>query len=226
MEMKNFFQAIEGFIKLPEDVTELQFYEELKEWIENRGGEYLKESICLPQGLEVQRAQHLAIFDKSKENRYTLRINWDPNKNKVAVLMMNPSHATALNSDDTVKFMVPYVIRYFDAGSIWIVNMSPFIEPDSLKVDATKFTSDKENMNFIEQAIKWSDIAFLSWGDNGGNGVRAFGNWFKNLMETNKEKLRCFKQSKAGNPIHRHQRPPIQLDWQPQKVDLKKLFRV
>jgi hypothetical protein len=224
--MSKNFQAIEGFIKLPDNITELQFYQELNDWIEHRGGELLMDSINLTGELEIQRAQHFAVFNKDEDNRYTLRINWDPNKNKVVMLMMNPSHASALYSDDTVKFMIQYSIRYFNAGSVWIVNMSPYINPDSDKVDASRFSPNGDNESLIEQAIKWSDIAFLAWGDNGGNGVRLMGSWFENLMKTNERKLYCFRQSKAGNPIHRNQRPRIPLEWQPRHVDLDKIFRL
>lgn len=219
------FQSIEGFIKIPDNVEKIEFYEELSRWIKKRGGDFLIDQINMPPDLEIQRAQHVAIFDKSKKNRYTLRVNWEPDKNKVAILMMNPSHATALISDITVTFMIEYAIKHFDAGGVWIVNMSPFIDPKSKNVDKGKFTDDCINKDLIKQAIEWSNIAFLAWGDNGGEGVKVFGKWFEDLMKKNENKLRCFRQTKKGNPIHRNgERPPINLDRKPQPVDLNMIF--
>lgn len=220
------FQPIEGFIKIPDNVEKIEFYEELSRWIKKRGGDFLIDQINMPPDLEIQRAEHIAIFDTSKENRYTLRVNWDTDKRKVTILMTNPSHATAIISDTTVSFMTNYAIKHFDAGGVWIVNMSPFIEPDLDKVDKEKiFTDDCINKDLIKQAIEWSDISFLAWGDDGGSGVEVFGDWFKDLMRKNENKLRCFRQTKKGNPIHRNgERPHIDLDRKPQSVDLNLIF--
>ncbi|MGZ9583832.1 DUF1643 domain-containing protein [Paenibacillus marinisediminis] len=222
--MSTDYKLLEGFIKIPSDMTDTQFYLDLKRWIEGCGGKYIRDSIDLLPNLVMQRSQHLAVFNEDKTNRYTLRIDWDIQKAKVTILMMNPSHATELYSDETVRFMIQYAIRYFNAGSVWIVNMSSFIEPDSQKLASSKFTGDKNDQSTIVEAINWSDVVFLAWGDKGEDSVVAFGSWFEELLKKNTTKLKCFRQSKAGNPIHRNQRPKIQLDHVPQNVDLNKIF--
>lgn len=222
--MCNSYKALEGFIRLPEEVPKNQFYDELRVWIEKRGGAFSYNPIIVNNKLTTQIAQHYSAFDRNVGKRYSLRINWDVSKQKVAILMMNPSHATSLYSDNTVMFMIQYVNRHFNSGSVWIVNMSPIIDPDSDNVEESYFIDDEENKSHIFQAVEWADIVFLAWGDKGGYGVEPLGYEFENLLRSKEGKLWCFRQSKKGNPIHRNQRPPIKLDHHPQIVNLDKLL--
>lgn len=228
---KEQLELLEGIIRIPEGTTKEQFYKELSDWICERGGDYKREYVSFPRErkhkLEIQFAQHMAVFNKgdNKVNRYTLRVDWNMCKKKVAILMMNPSHATALHSDETVKFMIQYVTHHFDAGQAWIVNISSYIQPKSCEVGELHFRVDEINKTLIKQAIEWAEIVFLAWGDKGGTGVKAYGEWFKRILVNHADKLRCFRQSKKGNPIHRNQRPRIDLDHIPQDVDLQKIFK-
>lgn len=224
VEMGEEILAMNGFIRLPDNMKEYEFYEKLKIWTSQQGVEYKKDFIDYDEDLKVQRANSFALFNKGKSKRYFLRVNWDSSKKKVAILMMNPSHATAMYSDNTVRFMIQYTSTHFNAGDVWIVNMSPIINPDSRKIAPHHFDFDFKNQNIITQAVEQADIIFLSWGDRGKSGVRAMGRSFEDMLRENSEKLYCFRQSMKGNPVHRNQRPNIPLDWLPQKVHLGRIY--
>lgn len=219
-------KLLEDFIRLPKKMTESELNEKLQ------GGSHIQGSIReidlkdSDQDLIIQTAQHKAIFDKDQEKRYSLHITWDLNEDfkKVAVVMMNPSLANEKFSDPTVTFMTEYASTHFQAGSLWIVNMSPIINPKSQELTEENFVKDSENEKIIEEAITWADIVFLAWGDKGKMGVEAMRNKFKGLLYLNKEKLYCFGQSLKGQPKHRNQRPFYKLDHQPQKVNLNSIF--
>ena len=219
-------QLLEDSVRLPKKITEAEFNEKLQDGIHLKGSTLKIDLRDSDQDLKIQTAQHKAIFDKAEKKRYSLHITWDVNEGfkKVAVVMMNPSLANEKFSDPTVTFMAEYASNHFHAGSIWIVNMSPIINPKSQELTKENFAKDSKNEKIIEEAIEWADVIFLAWGDKGKLGVEAMGDEFKKLLNLNKEKLHCFDQSIKGQPKHRNQRPFYKLDHEPKRVDLNLLF--
>ncbi|MFX4306047.1 DUF1643 domain-containing protein [Exiguobacterium sp. A1_3_1] len=217
---------LESSVRLSNNMTEAKFYEELQKWIHEQGSIFEIDLQNKDQELSIQNAQHKAIFSKDGIKRYSLHIMWNTNEEcqKVTVVMMNPSHANERFSDPTVTFMTKYAQKYFKAGSLKIVNISPIINPDSQALNEDYFINDTINEKAIEEAIEWADTVFLAWGDLGRYGVEAMGNKFRNLLSSNHQKLYCFAQNQMGQPKHRNQRPPYQLIHKLIRVNLNAIF--
>ncbi|SMQ78360.1 Protein of unknown function [Bacillus sp. OV166] len=130
---------------------------------------YVKAAICDPQ--EVPNTPYKV--------RYSLTAEFDNSfKNKLLFILMNPSHATDLISDETINICSHIAfndLNKFEIGSITIVNVHPYYEPKSFKLQAilddlkTNHPSIyentmKENMKTILQEIDNSNYVFLSTG--------------------------------------------------------------
>lgn len=66
-----------------------------------------------------------AIFDASLKNRFVLRRIWNESLPRLAFLMLNPSTASDLIDDPTVRKTQTYA-RLWGYGSVTVVNIFPW----------------------------------------------------------------------------------------------------
>ncbi|MDT3498300.1 DUF1643 domain-containing protein [Bacillus toyonensis] len=146
-----------------------------------KGKEQLNEDIFIDKG------RGYAVFD-SKDNptkRYFLEKQWKDEGGVLAVVMTNPSSATALGSDKTVEFLMEYA-RFKGFAALHVINIIPVINGNSTivsKIEKEKLEMhvlDKKSIQYIKRTIKNADEIILGWGGLGHK-------YFKYLIKENEE---------------------------------------
>lgn len=96
------------------------------------------------------------------------------NKNKILVIMMNPSKATEHKTDNTVYKIIEHAYRFLTAKEITILNLYPFYQPDSNELKNTTSNYSKviykslmaKNEEIVNQYLRNKyDMILLAWGN-------------------------------------------------------------
>ncbi|MDZ4619394.1 DUF1643 domain-containing protein [Bacillus cereus] len=107
-----------------------------------------------------------AEFNKDKTKRYNLIREWDSKKKRAAVILLNPSKANHLKSDNTVNNCMNTIIDLKVYGSVEIVNLFPIMKTKSNGLLKKDKEFDEVNFSYIQQAVKKADLIILGWGSN------------------------------------------------------------
>lgn len=111
--------------------------------------------------------KHNACFD-DEENpvfRYSLTRQWDKDKNKATIIMLNPSIGNVLKNDLSINRCINFCIDN-NFGSLEVVNLYAFIETDSKKLAGKKEFIGSENDKYIQAAVESADTVIVAWGSN------------------------------------------------------------
>ena len=113
-----------------------------------------------------------AIFSDNREHRLLLCKEWDKNKPKATIILINPNTADTLNIDNTTMLIINN-LNQLGFGSADIVNMYSRI---ALKL-YFRFNSDddlldSENDEIILKSAEKSDRIIVAWGSVGNNSQR------------------------------------------------------
>lgn len=113
-----------------------------------------------------------AVFsdDKNNEYRYLLTREWDCNKKKATVIMLNPSKATHLKFDTTIMNVHNFMMDYEDEsyGSYSIVNLFAYRSTDPKLLVNRRLDYEMENDKFLKDAFDNSNIIIVAWGRDFG----------------------------------------------------------
>ena len=123
-----------------------------------------------------------AIFSDNREHRLLLCKEWDKNRPKATIILINPNTADTLNIDNTTMLIINN-LNQLGFGSVDIVNMYSRI---ALKL-YFRFNSDSdlldsENDEIILKSAEKSDRIIIAWGSVGNNSQRVR-NRQKNILE-------------------------------------------
>ncbi|NEU31955.1 DUF1643 domain-containing protein [bacterium LRH843] len=182
----------------------------------------------------LEKSFGIAEFDTSiaHKHRYSLQKIWDSNKKVLGCVLMNPSNASASESDDTINFLIKYAIHN-NYGSIRVVNTSSFI-----KGSKTRKKDFKLNATAVKKIIETLEIAdnvILGWGLNGSKyGVPLLKhNKLRPILSSNLNKLRVFKLNETSSgvyypshPLPRKQEDQFKLDSKLKKLTLIQLMKI
>lgn len=113
-----------------------------------------------------------AVFSDDGKHRFLLHKEWDKNKPKATIIMINPHSADTLNCDMTTMLVINN-LNELGYGSVDIVNMYSRI---SLKL-YFRFNSDSdlldvENDEIILKSVEKTDKIIIAWGSIGNNSQR------------------------------------------------------
>ncbi|MGE7115083.1 DUF1643 domain-containing protein [Lysinibacillus sp. NPDC047702] len=128
------------------------------------------------------------IFSKDKKYRYFLKKTWDDKKGNIVFLMLNPSKADLIKSDNTVTNATNYAVDK-DFGSITIVNLFAFMDTDKKSLKDRDKETDKLNDKYILFALKECDELVIAW-ERGTHKKRK--REVAKILKKFPEKLRCF----------------------------------
>jgi hypothetical protein len=145
------------------------------------------EYICEKQNIQVT-----AVFSKDKKHRFLLKKEWDSSKENITFLMLNPSKADVLRSDNTVNNATNYAIDK-GFGSITIDNLFADRGTNSDCLVRRDTSTDVINDKYIEQALKESKEFVIAWERSVQKRRK------RKVAETLKkepEKLKCFVEYK------------------------------
>ena len=97
-----------------------------------------------------------AVFSKDNKKRYLLKFEWDNNKPKACIIMIQPSTANELKIDQTTMLVKNNAIEQ-GFGSISIVNVF-------CSFDYTKPETDRINSSIILEECSQADVVIVAYG--------------------------------------------------------------
>lgn len=130
-----------------------------------------------------------AIFSEDRKNRYLLRKEWDKNKKKAMVLMVNPSYADGMLIDPTTMYVMNNLAK-LDFGSVDIVNIFSTVD-GRRSVKAVSEEVMKANTEHILASAEKTDMIIIAWGKAGdtSKGIEERQKYFIEMLAQYKDKL-------------------------------------
>ncbi|WP_161601642.1 DUF1643 domain-containing protein [Paenibacillus luteus] len=143
-----------------------------------------------------------AIFSDNDDYRYRLTRVWDKDKKLAALVMLNPSKATELKSDQTVMNMTNFLVDN-DYGGIEIVNLFAYMTTPRSGLKNRSQEYEKYNDDYIIQGVNSDivEIIIVGWGSDNTEHVRRKRQVEKMLLPY-REKLKCFQDKDGKQPRH------------------------
>lgn len=139
-----------------------------------------------------------AVMADNNLYRYRLTRIWDENKEVVGVIMLNPSKATSLKTDNTIMNLINYLIEK-DYGGVDIVNMYAYMCRDPKKLKHRDQSYESLNDSFITQVASERNIFIIAWRHK--ENIRRKRE-IEMLLSPYKSKLKCFEDSDGISPRH------------------------
>lgn len=131
-----------------------------------------------------------AYFSEDKKHRYLLKKEWDKNKKKAVVIMINPSTAQEIVTDHTTMFVINNLSK-LEYGSVDIVNMFSKVGTKlRLGVSMDELVGE-ETDDFLIKSSEKADIIIIAWGKGADNSKRITERQeqLKQLLEPFQDKL-------------------------------------
>ncbi|HDR3347406.1 TPA: DUF1643 domain-containing protein [Bacillus cereus] len=162
--------------------------------------------------------ESMAFLDDSKTYRYSLERIWDPHKERVLFIMLNPSSANQ-DSEDATSRRCLNIAKRLGYGSLEIVNLFAYIatkRKDLLQV-SKEDAIGPENENHVIRALNRADMVIAAWGEN-----CKYHNRHKDIYELFRGyHLHYLGKTRDGFPRH-----PLYLRGDSQPIDYIKPERV
>jgi hypothetical protein len=120
----------------------------------------------------------------------------------VCFVMLNPSKASAETTDPTIDKLMKYA-RAWGYERLSVVNLFAYRETDSKKLRSLARQRDligPENDHHIIREAKDAHRVVCGWGNEGD--ILDRGKQVKELLESCRIELYCFKQNENGAPSH------------------------
>lgn len=141
-----------------------------------------------------------AIIDETGQYRYSLVREWDPDKPRVAFVMLSGSTADAKKDDPTLRRCVGFA-KSWGYGSLEVVNLFGYRTtfPQELKRAADPI--GPENDKYILAAMRRSKDVIVAWGTHGTYRGRDK-EIIRMLIHTGVPEIKCLEITKEGHPRH------------------------
>lgn len=122
--------------------------------------------------MELSDNRHDAVFDESREYRYSLTRRWDTEKPTLAWIMLNPSTADETENDPTIRRCINYA-KDWGFGEMVVANLFALraTNPDELR-DHPEPVGD-ENDEHLHRVCEEADMIIAAWGAKGSLRGRA-----------------------------------------------------
>lgn len=139
------------------------------------------------------------MFDSTEEHRYRLSVIWDVTKSSCLFIMLNPSTADALQSDNTLNRCIGFAERD-GFGSLEVVNLYSYRTKDVKELWESGQLHKPENDIRVREAIRTADKIIVAWGNDGARSgkYRSVLNWIHEAEET----PYCLGKTASGMPKH------------------------
>lgn len=144
-----------------------------------------------------------AVYSECERYRYRLWRNWDHEKPRLCMVMLNPSTATELQNDPTVERCQRRAIEY-DCGAVEVVNIFAFRSTDPKALYNPLLNPvGEDNNDCILEATSLADIVLCAWGTHGA--YRGRGHEVESMLrfyDGSKDKLHVLGLNHDGSPKH------------------------
>lgn len=152
------------------------------------------------------------VFSRDKQHRYLLRKEWDKNKSKAMVIMINPSIATEVLIDHTTMYVMNNLFK-LNFGTVDIVNIFSNVD-GSRKTKTCIPESEKENENQIVMSAEKVDTIIIAWGSVGDNSksIQERQSAILNMLRQHEDKLFMIGDYRGNVGLH-PLAPQIRSGW-------------
>lgn len=152
----------------------------------------------------------VATYSDCERYRYSLTREWEPDKGRVAFVMLNPSTATEVQNDPTVE-RCERRARALGFGAFRVCNIFAWRATDPRDMRAAQDPVGPGNDAAIIAAADWADTLVCAWGTHGEHLNR--GPAVEVLLRQTGAPLTHLGLSKAGHPKH-----PLYISYSVQPV--------
>ena len=161
------------------------------------------------------------VFSRDKQHRYLLRKEWDKNKSKAMVIMINPSIAAEVLIDHTTMYVINNLFK-LNFGVVDIVNIFSNVD-GSRKIKECIPESDKENEKQIVMSAEKVDTIIIAWGKVGDNNknIQERQESILNMLGQYEDKLFVIGDHHGNRGLHPLV-PKIRSGWDLVKFQLKR----
>ncbi|WP_105618626.1 DUF1643 domain-containing protein [Vallitalea okinawensis] len=164
-----------------------------------------------------------AYFTDDKSHRFLLRKEWNKNKPKATIVMINPSTADNLQIDHTTMFTINNLVK-LDYGSVDIVNLFSKVGSKlSMKLKIEDLVH-KDNDIHIEKSFARSDAIIIAWGSVGENSkkIKDRQKQIYKMLGQHKEKVFVISDSIGRTGFH-PLAPQVRHEWKLEKFEVPKV---
>lgn len=146
---------------------------------------------------DSQPKQRGAIFDETKQYRYSLWRTWDSRGASLAFVLLNPSQANEVDDDPTIRRCMGFA-RGWGYQSVEIVNLFAYRATKVSTLRKAKDPVGPENDLYIRQAAERADMLLYAWGNWGC--LRGRNLEVQSLLQ--EFNSGCLGLTNKGNPKH------------------------
>jgi hypothetical protein len=139
-----------------------------------------------------------ARIDPTGRYRYTLWRAWDPERPRVAFVMLNPSTADARRDDPTIRRCIRFA-RDWGFGSVEVVNLFAFRARSPRRLRRAMDPVGPGNDRHLLAAASRARRLVAAWGIHGS--LRSRDHAVRKLLGK-RHKLRCLGTTASGYPRH------------------------
>jgi len=107
-----------------------------------------------------------AVYSECENYRYSLSRIWDPKKENILFIMLNPSTADEIKNDPTVE-RCERRARMLDYGAFCICNIFAWRETNPANLMAISHPIGDENNSHILEASLSANLIVCAWGTHG-----------------------------------------------------------
>ncbi|MBA7468394.1 hypothetical protein ES707_03642 [subsurface metagenome] len=138
-----------------------------------------------------------AYFSSFREYRYALWRIWDRETPAVIFIGLNPSTASHIKDDPTIRRMVGFA-KSWGFGGLYVGNLYALVSSNPGEVLARKEESiGTDNDVVLENLTRVAGITIVGWGNNA-----QYSNRYKEVLAMLRKPVYCLGITKAGQPKH------------------------
>lgn len=156
----------------------------------------------------------------SGEYRYKLSRIWEPTKDKILFIMINPSTANANEDDRTIKLLLETTKKWETYGGFYVGNLYPHITPRPAELKTLAYPEDirMKNETSIQEMASECSLIVYAWGTKGPDEKQKEPEWLRKIMNRD---VHCLGISVKGVPKHPNQRAPYKNLLSPTPVEYR-----
>ncbi|PYY28228.1 DUF1643 domain-containing protein [Paenibacillus illinoisensis] len=149
---------------------------------------------------DKKNIESIVVMSTNNEYRYRLTRTWDSEKKFVGVLMLNPSKANSLKTDDTIMNLTNYLIDN-NYGGVDIVNMYAYMATKPSDLQYRDLAYEVYNDSYITDVAAERDMLVIAWGSDIKKYVKRKRE-VETLLLPYAHKLQCLEDLQGKSPRH------------------------
>jgi len=138
-----------------------------------------------------------AVPEDDSEYRYSLSRHWDHSRPTVCYIGLNPSTATATDSDPTMTKLAT-AANMMGFGGMTLVNLFPVRSPNPSEIDRHDAPMGEDADRYIKRAADEAEAVFAAWGSKG----EQYSGRITEVIELIDRDICVLDFNQDGSPLH------------------------